>query len=323
MWCTRTKSLIKNQFGYAIVGMKNPRDAKSDSKFVLQRESSKWSKLKSTVSSITEPSVISSPPGEDGSVLYANVHPTEAGKFEELCAAVEKLALNDTGLEVTKQKGPGDGGGGGEGGDNSTLGPGLKIGFQGLLHVEIFRQRLLDEFHVDALVTNPKVKYTVEYLPNKKRPRNKDLPTVIEIEDLAEWPEAGSNFIVKEPMVNLSVMAPHEYAGKIMELLSSRRATEMETLPIDDRTWLFKCRIPWAEVVSDFHDSLKNITAGFASFDLVPAGIEKANLQKVDISLNGDVINVLSFIAHCDIAQGRGRIVCEKLQDTIPRQQVR
>jgi GTP-binding protein LepA len=119
-------------------------------------------------------------------------------------------------------------------------------------------------------------------------------------------------------------MSPSEYAGNIMELIKRKRGTDMDTKPIDESTWLFTAKIPWGEVVTDFHDELKNTTAGYASFDSrlsESMEFKEASLCKVEIMLNGEVVEPLSFVSHRDLAQGQGRKVCKKLQEVLPRQQ--
>ena len=118
-------------------------------------------------------------------------------------------------------------------------------------------------------------------------------------------------------------MAPMDYAGNIMDLIKSKRGTEMNSKPIDELTWLFKSKMPWAEVVTNFHDELKNVTAGYASLDICESEISFANsnLAKVDIILNGEMVEPLAFISHRDSAQQQGRAVCKKLQEVLPRQQ--
>ncbi|GMI12107.1 hypothetical protein TrLO_g2644 [Triparma laevis f. longispina] len=310
----RTKVLDENMMGYAIIGMRNPRQASPGGVIVLQKDEKELEK---------EIDLGGDGGKEGGSVLYASVHPKEEGSFDDLVNAVERLALNDLGLEVQLQKGGGGGGGEGTGG-GPFLGPGLRIGFQGMLHVEIFRQRLMDEFGVEALVTSPKVKYEIKYLPSAKKPRAEGKPEIELIEDISNWPGGEDKFEVREPMVNCRVMAPHEYAGAIMDLITKRRGGSMETKVIDDNVWMFTARLPWAEVVTDFHDELKSSTAGFASYDAQMDDenpMEKANLCKVEILLNGEVVDVLSFIAHADVAASQGRSVCKKLEDVLPRQQ--
>ena len=168
-----------------------------------------------------------------------------------------------------------------------------------------------------------KVPYTITHLPSKghKRPDNK-LTTEV-IEDLSKWPSQGQRFKVMEPVVKVRIMAPVEYAGGVMDLIKRKRGTDMHTKPIDEANWLFSARMPWGEVVTDFHDELKNSTAGYASFDSVEGDppLQEANLCKVDIMLNGEVVDPLAFVCHKDSAQSQGRVVCKKLQDVLPRQQ--
>jgi GTP-binding protein LepA len=251
------------------------------------------------------------------SVLYASVHPMEGDGFDELFAAVSRLALSDAGLEIQQTAGSSSSGGG------PFLGPGLRVGFQGLLHVEVFRQRLEDEFDLEAIVTPPKVPYTIRYLPSKNFYRSPDLPMEETIEDLIDWPDQGQRFKVFEPMVDVRVLGPMEFAGNIMELIKRKRGAKLETKPIDERTWQITSVMPWAEVVTDFHDELKSISTGYASFDVSESDPpqQESNLCKVDIMLNSEVVDPLSFVCHVDAARAQSRVVCEKLQELLPRQQ--
>lgn len=239
--------------------------------------------------------------------------------IDELAQGVDNLALNDMGLEVQRTSGSSNNDGG------PFLGPGLRVGFQGLLHVEVFQQRLQDEYGIEAIVTPPKVPYKITYLPSKtssfKRPD--DAPESEIIEDLAKWPKPGMRFKVEEPVVDVRIMAPHEYAGNLMELIKRRRGINMATKPIDEMTWLFTATMPWGEVVTNFFDELKTASAGYASFDHSESDppFREGNLTKVEIMLNSEVVGPLSFVAHRDVAQEQGRIVCKKLQDVLPRQQ--
>jgi GTP-binding protein LepA len=251
-------------------------------------------------------------------VLYASVHPEEEDGFEELCEAVDRLALNDKGLEVARTA---DHGSSNSEKGGPFLGPGLRVGFQGLLHVEVFRQRLLDEFGIEAVVTPPKVPYHITYLPTKQN----NLPEAYTeiVEDLNDWPEYGIKFKVEEPMVEVRVMAPVEYTGAVMELITKKRGMNLTSKPIDEDTWIFEAQMPWAEVVVNFHDMLKNVTAGYGSMDTFEADppLLEANLSKVDILLNGDAVGPLSFVCHSPNAQGEARGVCKKLHEVLPRQQ--
>lgn len=305
----RTGKLCRGQMGYVIAGLRDPREARPG--FVLSLQKS----IPLLVGNRMElpPSVS----GLRSSVLYASVHPMDGDGFDELLAAVSRLALSDAGLEITQTAGSSSGGGG------PFLGPGLRVGFQGLLHVEVFRQRLLDDFGIEAIVTPPKVPYTIKYLPSKKNNRPAGLPSEVVIEDLIEWPEFGHRIKVLEPVVDVRVLAPMEYAGAVMELMKRKRGTKMETRPIDENTWMFEANMPWADVVTDFHDELKSSSAGFASFDVSESNppLQEADLCKVDIMLNGEVVDPLAFVCHVDVARSQARIVCEKLQSVLPRQQ--
>jgi len=306
--CARTGELSRGQMGYVRFGLKNPRQAQPGTVLISNKDLPK-------VSSLIIPELPESI--QSKSVLYASVHPVESDGFEELSVAVEKLSLNDIGLEVAKT------GGGALGSEHGGpfLGPGLRVGFQGLLHCEVFRQRLLDEFALDAIITPPKVPYTVTYLPSKKN-KDKEQRTEV-IEDLNNWPEYGVRVTIEEPVVEARIMAPQEYAGNVMELIKRKRGVGLETKPIDEEVWLFTARMPWGEMVTDFHDQLKNVTAGMGSLDTSEANppLQEADLAKVDIMLNGDTVGPLAFVCHKDDAQAQARIVCKKLHDALPRQQ--
>jgi GTP-binding protein LepA len=304
----RTGKLQRGQLGYVRFGLKDPRQANpgtilmyhkdigSDVYIPEQQENTKQS----------------------GSVLYASVHPEEEDGFEELCDAVDRLALNDKGLEVARTA---DIGTNSSEGGGPFLGPGLRVGFQGLLHVEVFRQRLADEFFIDAVVTPPKVPYHVTILPSKQN--NLTGPETKIIEDLEDWPLYGTKFKVEEPMVKATIMAPVEYAGAVMELITKKRGLNLTTKPIDETSWMFEADMPWAEVVVNFHDMLKTTTAGYGSLSTEEADppLREAKLSKVDILLNGDSVGPLSFVCHTPSAQAEARVVCKKLQEVLPRQQ--
>jgi GTP-binding protein LepA len=262
----RTGSLSRGMMGYVVAGMRDPRDARPGTILTLQK----------TISTIIGqnmilPSSVGSGLMGQHSVLYASVHPMEGDGFDELSAAVDRLALNDTGLEIQRTAGSQNSGGG------AFLGPGLRVGFQGLLHVEVFRQRLMDEFDMEvcrnraslifsstdaastntslfgdtqAIVTPPKVPYTIKYMETKSFKRAPGLPEVEVIEDLIQWPPQGSKFQVLEPVVDVRILSPMDYAGDILELIKRKRGTKMETKPIDDNTWMFTASMPWADVVT-------------------------------------------------------------------------
>lgn len=305
----RTGKLGPGQMGYVRFGLKDPRQANPGTILVYNKDVGKDLGL---------PDLQGNSIKAAKSVLYASVHPEEEDGFEELCEAVDRLALNDKGLEVAKTA---DHGSSSSERGGPFLGPGLRVGFQGLLHVEVFRQRLIDEFGIEAVVTPPKVPYHITFMPSKSN--NVKEPYTKIVEDLNDWPRYGEKFKVQEPMVEVRVMAPVEYTGAVMELISKKRGIGLTSKPIDEDTWIFEAQMPWAEVVVNFHDMLKNTTAGYGSLDTFEADppLLEAKLSKVDLQLNGESVSPLSFVCHSANAQAEARVVCKRLQEVLPRQQ--
>lgn len=308
----RTRYLLRGQMGYVRFGLRDPRQARPGTILVLQKHLGK------------EMCLPHLPNIQDNSrsVLYASVHPSESDGFDELCNAVDRLALNDSGLEVSRTSALSGGERGGP-----FLGPGLKVGFQGILHMEVFRQRLYDEFDIEAIVTPPKVPYRVTFKDAMNNKHAKQLThyenQVKVIEDLSDWPAQGIRFKIEEPMVSVRIMAPVDCTGSVMELISRKRGIDLESKPVDEEIWLFTAQMPWAEVVVDFHDQLKNVTAGYGSMDTTDGDppFREANVSKVDIMLNGEIVEPLAFVAHKEDAHTQARVVCKKLQEVLPRQQ--
>ena len=312
----RTGKLRRGQMGYVRFGLKDPRQVNPGSILIYHKDIGEDIFIPSLNQSTTDTGI-----GDDSSsnsVLYASVHPQEEDGFEELCDAVDRLALNDKGLDVTRTA---DVGGSSSERGGPFLGPGLRVGFQGLLHVEVFRQRLLDEFGIEAVVTPPKVPYYITYLPSKSN--NLTEPVSKLVEDLDDWPTYGTKFKVEEPMVKVRLMAPVQYAGAVMELITNKRGIDLETTTIDEDNWMFEAEMPWAEVVINFHDMLKTATAGYGSLDTFEADppYREARLSKVDLFLNNEPVSPLSFVSHTPNAQADARVVCKKLQEVLPRQQ--
>eukprot|EP00536_Pseudo-nitzschia_multiseries_P013906 jgi/Psemu1/213147/e_gw1.629.35.1 len=313
----RTGKLRRGQMGYVRFGLRDPRQADPGTILIFHKDIGKDIHIPFLNQSASNGSNIAG--SSSNSVLYASVHPQEEDGFEELCDAVERLALNDKGLEVTRTADSGGANSSESGGP--FLGPGLRVGFQGLLHVEVFRQRLSDEFGIEAVVTPPKVPYHITLLPSKSN--NLTEPITEVVEDLEDWPGYGTKFKVEEPMVEVRLMAPVEYAGAVMELITNKRGTDLTTKTIDKNSWMFEAQMPWAEVVVNFHDMLKTATAGYGSLDTFEADppLREARLSKVDILLNNEAVGPLSFVCHTPKAQAEARIVCKKLQEVLPRQQ--
>lgn len=304
----RTGVLRRGQMGYVRFGLRDPRQAQPGTILILQKHVGRELALPK----------LANVEDATNSVLYASVHPGESDGFDELCNAVDRLALNDTGLEVSKTAALS--GGSEKGGP--FLGPGLRVGFQGILHMEVFRQRLLDEFEIEAIVTPPKVSYRITTKEGTKGQPKGEKTTRI-VEDLADWPGQGVRFSIEEPMVTAEIMAPAECTGAVMELISRRRGIGQQSRPFDEETWIFTAQMPWAEVVVDFHDHLKNVTGGFGSLDTSPGEPPylQANVSKIEIMLNGDIVEPLAFVAHKNDAQSQARVVCKKLQEVLPRMQ--
>jgi len=225
----RTGVLRPGQMGYCRFGLRDPRRAKPGTVLILNEDVQKQISLPVPMDE-----------GDAQSMMYASVHPQDVSEFEELCDAINRLALNDTGLEVQKTSALGGEGGG------PFLGPGLRVGFQGLLHAEVFQQRLYDEFGMEAVVTPSKVPYTVTYLPGKKNNRTEAHTEVVE--DLRQWPGPAERVLIEEPMVAARIMARVDDAGAVMDLLARKRGIKMKTTPFDDEKWLFTADLPWAEV---------------------------------------------------------------------------
>lgn len=328
----RTGTLRRGQMGYAVVGVRDPRAARPGSVLVRGRDAASDAR---TFFAAADVAVDDAAPSS--SALYASVHPTEGETIDALRDAVDRLALNDAGLEVRATSGASSSSSSGGG---PFLGPGLRVGFQGPLHAEVFRQRLRDEFDVDAVVTPPKVPYRVT-LYGRRGARAAETTTSI-VEDLSEWPLPDERYEVEEPVVRLRVLAPSRHAGDVTELVHRRRGRDVESGPLgaDDHgvsstsssssssfvnDWILTARVPWAEVVTDLHEELKNRTSGHASFDYddddATTDFQPADLVKVDVTLNDETVGPLSFVAHRDEARARGRVVCSRLKEVLPRRQ--
>jgi len=311
----RTHKLHRGQMGFVRFGLKDPRQADPGTILISHKDVGKDIYIPPINQSLRN----DNNPGSAKSVLYASVHPQAEDGFEELCDAVDRLALNDKGLEISRTAAAGGANNSESGGP--FLGPGLRVGFQGLLHVEVFRQRLMDEFGIDAVVTPPKVPYHIISLPSKNN--NMKEPTRRVVEDLQDWPKTGTKYKIEEPMVDVRIIAPVQYVGAVMELITNKRGNNLTTKSIDENSWMFEAQMPWAEVVVSFHDMLKTATAGYGSLSTFEADppLKEARLSKVEILLNSDAVDPLSFVCYTPNAQSEARVVCKKLQDVLPRQQ--
>ena len=230
-------------------------------------------------------------------MVYAGLYPTDNAKFNDLRDALEKLQLNDAALTFEPES-------------SQALGFGFRCGFLGLLHMDVIQERLEREFNLDLITTAPSVTYHVELADG----------TTKKVENPAEMPDASSIKAIKEPYVRASIMVPNDYVGPVMELCQRKRG-DFDTMEyLSDTRVNVIYHIPLSEIIFDFFDKLKSSTRGYASLDYEIDGYRPSNLVKIDILLNGDKVDALSFIAHRDFAAERGREITAKLKKIIPRQ---
>lgn len=231
-------------------------------------------------------------------MVYCGLYPIDNVKYKDLREALEKIALSDSSLVYEPET-------------SQALGFGFRCGFLGLLHMDVIEERLEREFGLDLIATAPSVIYNV-YLSDG---------SMIEIDNPALLPDPTTITRIEEPYVRAAIMTPDEFIGPIMELCQNKRGEYVDIEYLDDTRRNVIYYIPLSEIVYDFFDKLKSCTRGYASFDYELHGYRTSNLTKMDILLNGEVVDALSSIVHKDFAYDRGRIICEKLKTIIPRQQ--
>ncbi|AIQ14002.1 translation elongation factor 4 [Paenibacillus durus] len=230
-------------------------------------------------------------------MVYCGLYPIETSDYNDLREALEKLQLNDASLSFEPET-------------SSALGFGFRCGFLGLLHMEIIQERIEREFNLPLITTAPSVIYRIK-LTNGE---------MIEIDNPSNYPEIGKIDYVEEPYVKAAVIVPNDFVGTVMELCQNKRGEFVNMEYLDANRVTITYQIPLSEIVYDFFDQLKSGTKGYASFDYELSGYRQSNLVKMDILLNGEQVDALSFIVHRDRAYNRGRIICEKLRGIIPRQ---
>ncbi|MDF3004550.1 MAG: lepA [Oscillospiraceae bacterium] len=230
-------------------------------------------------------------------MVFCGIYPADGAKYPDLRDALEKLNLNDASLSFEPET-------------SMALGFGFRCGFLGLLHLEIIQERLEREYNLDLITTAPSVVYYLNLTDG----------TRMRIDNPTNYPDPSLIESSEEPFIKASIFTPSAYIGSIMELCQNRRGVYIDTKYLDTDRVELHYRLPLNEVVYDFFDALKSRTKGYASFDYELAGYEPSKLVKLDILLNGDVVDALSFIVHAEGAYPRARRMCEKLKDTIPRQ---
>ena len=230
-------------------------------------------------------------------MVFSGIFPIEASKYDDLKEALEKLKLNDASLEFTPE-------------NSVALGFGFRTGFLGLLHMDIILERLEREFNLETIATTPSVVYKVGLTSGEE----------IEVSSPNEMPEKVKISYIKEPYIYTNIISPTEFIGPIMTLCQNKRGIYDTTEYIDETRVNIHYYIPLGEIIYDFYDKLKSYTKGYASFDYEVSEYRVSKLVKMDILLNGDIVDALSVIVHEDFAYNKGREIVTKLRKTIPRQ---
>ena len=279
-----TDTLTSGSVGYIITGVKTIHDTR----------------VGDTITTVKNPALFplaGFKPAQ--SMVFAGVYPLFTDDYEELREALEKLQLNDASLTFVPET-------------SIALGFGFRCGFLGLLHMEIIVERLRREYNIDLISTTPSVEYKVRIDNQEERI----------IDNPCEFPEPGRGKIsIQEPYIRGKVIVPKEYVGNVMELCQEKRGIFLSMDYLDETRSMLSYELPLAEIVLDFYDKVKSRTKGYASFEYELSEYRESNLVKVDILVSGKPVDAFSFIAHNDNAFYRGKAICQKLSEVIPRQQ--
>ena len=231
------------------------------------------------------------------SMVFCGIYPVETNKYDDLKEALAKLKLNDASLSYEPET-------------SQALGHGFRVGFLGLLHMDVIEERIEREFKIEIIATAPSVDYHVK-LTNG---------TMIKVDNPALMPDATFIKAIEEPIVNATIMVPNDYVGSIMEICQSKRGTFIDMRYIDQTRVSLHYKMPLSEIVYDFFDRLKSTSRGYASLDYELGGYAEAKLVKLDILLNSEKVDALSIIVHKDFAYAKGKALVQKLRKAIPRQ---
>ena len=275
--------LLAGDVGYIAASIKNVRDTR----------------VGDTVTKADKPAIEPLPGYKKvQSMVFCGIYPADGAKYGDLRDALEKLQLNDASLSFEPET-------------SVALGFGFRCGFLGLLHMEIMQERLEREYDLDLVTTAPSVIYKITTIDGQ----------VYEIANPTNLPPVGSIAKMEEPIVKATIMTPTEYVGSIMELAQERRGVYKDMSYLDASRTILTYELPLNEIIYDFFDALKSRTRGYASFDYDLIGYKESDLVKLDIMLNGEIVDALTFIVHAEKSYARGRRIAEKLKETIHRQQ--
>ncbi|MBM3893100.1 elongation factor 4 [Candidatus Dependentiae bacterium] len=275
------QALYTGQVGYVITGMKTVKEARVGDTLCHAKH--------------PVPALPGFKPAK--SMVFAGIYPLDTTEFEMVRDAIEKLTLNDPSVHVEKET-------------SVALGLGFRCGFLGLLHMDVFKQRLEQEYNANIIVTSPTVLYKVRLTSGEEEV----------IENPSKFPEVTKIEAVFEPVVLATLIMPKEYLGNIMNLCQDRRGVQQEMTFLDEGRIILRYKLPLNEIITDFYDKLKSISAGYASFDYEQAGYQESDLVKMNILLNGKAVDALSMIVHEDKAFMVGRQLTQKLKEVIHRQ---
>lgn len=279
---TPTNELHAGQVGYIITGMKTVKEAQiGDTIFTAKQAQEPFPGFK---------------PAKP--MVFAGMYPADSSEFEHLRDAIEKLTLNDASVTVEKKS-------------STALGLGFRCGFLGLLHMDVFKQRLEQEYGISPIVTAPSVRYKVIM---------KHTLEEIDVESPSDFPEPHQIEEIMEPVINATIILPKEYLGNILKLCQERRGIQEDMSYVTEERLILRYKLPLNEIATDFYDKLKSLSSGYASFDYEEAGYQAAKLVKMDMLLNGTPVDALASIVHTDNAYYRGRELASKLKEAINRQ---
>ena len=274
--------LIAGEVGYFTASIKNVKDTQ----------------VGDTVTGVERPAAEALPGYRPArAMVYCGIYTEDGSKYPDLRDALEKLQLNDASLSFEPES-------------SAALGFGFRCGFLGMLHMEIIQERLEREFDLDLVTTLPSVIYEI----------TKTDGTVVRVDNPHNYPDPGSIALSKEPYAKVSIIAPPDYVGNIMPMCQERRGEFKDMQYLDQNLVELHYQMPLGEIIYDFFDALKARTKGYASLDYEMSDYRESDLVKVDLLLNGEQVDALSFIAHREKAYSRARRICEKLKENIPRQ---
>ena len=278
---TPLDALYAGQVGYVIVGMKTVHEARVGETLYHTRQPV-----------LPFPGFKPAKP-----MVFAGIFPIDNEEFDILRDSIEKLTLNDASVKVEKK-------------NSTALGLGFRCGFLGLLHMDVFKQRLEQEYGLSVIITAPSVLYKIK-LSNEQE---------ISIESPSDFPEPQKVEAIFEPIIDATILMPHNYLGTIITLCQEKRGKQLGLEYLNEERIILRYRLPLNEVATDFYDQLKSLTSGYASLDYEEAGYQEADLVKMDILLNGKPVDALSTIVHRESAYDVGRTLAQKLKNVIPRQ---